>query len=420
MISWMKRLSVHPIATLSAFAIMAYAVSLVTAPIIARLFTPASVGTATFFTTLVSLGALISTGRYETALVVARRENEARALARLTARLIAGGTLLLTLTGTLFWHYHSASHSTLTTVWFAVLFPLSMGLTALIALSSALLQRAHNFRPLGQGRLTFTVATFCTQAISSGLQSKGLIFGNILGSATQLWNLRSARPMFAGWTASWKRDRPMAAVARRHAAFPKLVLPSTLLDALAQQLPILLGFTLISPTFAAFYGLATRLLQLPASLLGNAVAQVFYPQFSRLMPNRLAAEQLLLRTWMQLAAVSAPFFLAVAFYGPTIFKWAFGARWTESGELAAVLSPMLFAMFVSSPTSSSLLSMGRQGRALTFSIVVSVYRSLCLAWGASTGEIYFALLVLSLLEIAAIISFNLLLLRDLRHSNEPS
>lgn len=399
------------VGVLSAYAAASYAVALAAAPVIARLYEPAAVGALSFFSSLVALAALVATGRYEQAIVLARNTGEARALAGLALRLGALATVVLTPLAVLLMMVAGKRADPLGPAWFAICFPLALWATVLAAVAAAARQRAEDFPALGRARFAVSTVTFAGQVLLQAGQSLGLIAGSLLGLGAQLWPLR------AGWRGQRLldrgEDRRLAWALRRHRRFATFTLPAALLDGLAQQLPLLLGFTLISPAFAGFYGLAGRVLALPYSLLGSAVAQVFYPEFTRTLPDRAAARAQLFRTWRQLALIGGPFFVALAFTGPGAFAWVFGAQWREAGELATVLIPMTFAAFLSSPTSSALLSLGHQARGLAFGIVIVLYRVPCFAFGALTGRVYEALFVLSALEVGAIVIFNGLLLRDL-------
>jgi O-antigen/teichoic acid export membrane protein len=43
-----------------------------------------------------------------------------------------------------------------------------------------------------------------------------------------------------------------------------------------------------------------------------------------------------------------------------VFIFAFGAEWAGAGKVASILSPMLFFLFITNPTSKSLLVLNKQ------------------------------------------------------------
>lgn len=186
------------------------------------------------------------------------------------------------------------------------------------------------------------------------------------------------------------------------------MLPTALLDVITLQIPILLISTLYGASKAGQFSLAWRVLVLPASILGTSIGQVFFQRFSLAWPDNTAAWTLLTKTWRALAIVGFFPTVLIMIYGENLFSTLFGRNWAESGKMASILAPMLFATLLHSPTSTSSIVLGLQKPVFFISLAVMVYRPLSLWIGWKVDSIYFGLAIYSVLEIMQILYFQFL------------
>ena len=81
-----------------------------------------------------------------------------------------------------------------------------------------------------------------------------------------------------------------------------------------------------------------------------------------------------------------------------------------AGTFAAVIAPMSFFVFLSSPTSNALLAVGGQKYSPLFGLMTLIYRPACLWAGWRLHSLNIGLLLLSLAEIVQILLYNALVL----------
>jgi O-antigen/teichoic acid export membrane protein len=109
-----------------------------------------------------------------------------------------------------------------------------------------------------------------------------LILGSLAGSALSMGVL-------AGQI--WRDDRVllrkglhlrgMMAGAKRYRKFPLVSTWSALMNTLSWQLPAFMLAGFFSTSVAGFYSLGFRVLAMPMSLVGGAIAQVFFQRAAR-------------------------------------------------------------------------------------------------------------------------------------------
>ncbi|RVU43425.1 oligosaccharide flippase family protein [Rubrivivax rivuli] len=358
--------------------------------------------------------------RYDTCIVIAKTEGEARGLLRLCLGLSLGGGGLLALVA---WALPVPWQAALGLQPLGGWLPLAVQAGALAAAFAALLawgNRRRAYPPITGARIALAAgAALAGTAFGAAGVAGGLLLAQLIGGVL---GLAALALLLAPWrrAASGESSPDTAAVgaleaARRHPQAPRYLWPSAMLDAVTQQLPMLLAVAWFSTAEAGPFSLAWRVLAVPVMMVAGAAGTVFYERFARLAAqDRAAARALLLRTWRTFAFIGLPPALLLLAFGEPLFAWAFGAEWSGAGALAAVLAPMLCAMLVSSPTSGALIVLGLQKWSPVFGVAMLAYRPLALWIGAQQGSLALGLLLWGLCEIVAIALYNLLILRTLR------
>ena len=341
---------------------LAQLLPLLLGPVLARLFTPQAFGLFTQFSTVAATLAVAASLRFEQALPLARRPQQARALLALCLRVLLAATALAALAAAgLAWAGGG---------WLAVGGPLPWpALLPLAVLAAGLLQvlmlwanRAGRFGALAASRVVqYGGAALLQLALGWALwRASGPAAGP--GGAGVAWALALA-PVAAALLAALPLCRPapvggwrgvclplagraarrlrlgMAAAARRYRDFALLNTPHAFLGTAQDALAVALLAAWAGDAAAGFWGLALRYLKAPATLVGSAVSQALYPRLAAAAP---AEAQRMVRQVMALLG-------ALALAGPWLFARVFGEPWREAGALARALAPYIGAHFVAAP-----------------------------------------------------------------------
>ena len=96
--------------------------------------------------------------------------------------------------------------------------------------------------------------------------------------------------------------------------------------------------------------IAERILQMPASLLGRAISQVFLSGAAD--ANRKGELKLLVqKVSSNLIHIGLPPAVLIFLTGPDLFSFIFGDNWRRAGEFARWMTPWIYLQFISSPLS---------------------------------------------------------------------
>ncbi|HEY6739754.1 MAG TPA: lipopolysaccharide biosynthesis protein [Actinopolymorphaceae bacterium] len=340
-------------------------------PVLSRLYDHDDFALLQVFTGVVSMAAAVAGLRLELALPLARDDREVRAVLRTglvgTVAISAGLWVLGLLTAP--WWAHGRTLEQLRDVWWVV--PLTVAAVAAFQLVSAVLVRAQRFGDLAWRNAAQGVGTAAGQ-IGFGLAAFGpigLLLGTGLGRLVGLTAVVGRRRLLPPATEP-VRLADMRAALSRFRRFPLVTSWSALLNNAAQWAPAFVFPLTYGAGPAGLLGFTMRLLTLPITVVGQAVAQVFLGKAAE--ARRENTGELPRLTWLavrRLALVGAGPALLLGLVGPWAFELIFGARWERAGTYAQILAVAFFVQFVASPIGNVFNVTERQDVALCWDAV---------------------------------------------------
>jgi O-antigen/teichoic acid export membrane protein len=225
-------------------------------------------------------------------------------------------------------------------------------------------------------------------------------------------NRDDARQLLRG-----QRITRMIAGAARYRKFPLLSTWSSVLNSVSWQLPaLLLGFYFNSAV-VGFYALGFRMLQLPMSLLGSSIAQVFFQRAAKAKHEGQLAE-VVRGVYETLLDVGLLPMAVLGVAGPDIFSSVLGHQWHEAGVYAQILAAWTLVWFVSSPLHSLFSVLEIQGLGLWMDGLIFLSRLASLAVGGLVGS---ARLAIALFAATGVLVYGYVALVAMSRSGvEPS
>jgi O-antigen/teichoic acid export membrane protein len=382
---------------------------------LARVYEPVAYGQYTLFLATFAVVSGLARLSLDKAIVFARTDAHAQALTGAAIVAAAALGILWMLGGTLLWLSSTliagvgAYRSQVLAVGFGVV--ASAGYQAHVQL------RLYFKDPtaVATAKVTQSASRGAAQlALHPVLGPIGLVVGDVVGGACAIVPLVTRRRRSALRLPGLSVGPSLVAVTREHAKYVLFVTPSTVLDALSNQLPLYVIASLFLEAVLGQYGMALRVLAAPAGVFGVAVGQWYLQQTARELNADHERLRLLLGTWKRLALLGLVPFGAVLLFGEPIFGAVFGERWTEAGIFARILSPLLFLKFVSSPTSTIYYQLGLQKLLLLFTLAMVVARPLAMYWGGTQYGVYGGVIVMALVEVVQILLYNAIAVHKLR------
>jgi O-antigen/teichoic acid export membrane protein len=350
--------------TLGSGNALAQLIVLATSPVIAYLYSPAAFGIFATYTAVLSLLAVVATGKYETALILPRRHRQAACLLifilMLCPTLALGfGLVLIVFRDEIAALVGAPSLA----VWFWAM-PVSVVLAGWYQSLRFWAIRREAFADVARNAVTRASAgagLACVMGIwlpFSGAPEGGLILAHILGEG--FGNLllasrvrRRDKALFAwpGWTRIFAMARRWRRLALTYAAGQGVA-------TCYARLPILAISWLFGPSAAGLYAWAERFAGLP-ELMAASIGDVYRQRATVEYHRHGRFDGLMRRTFAATTVLAlAPYALGIML-APMLFALLFGQEWREAGVFAQILMVGGFVSFAITPVDKAAVILQR-------------------------------------------------------------
>jgi O-antigen/teichoic acid export membrane protein len=391
------------VAALAGGAAVANLVSIATAPICTRIYTPRDFGIFAQFTAITAILLPVASLGFEITIPLEKEDGGANAITRLCLLIVAAVALAsacLFVFGPTFapgWIDRS-----MTGYWWIALVTVAASGYYQVATYLALRNRAY----AALGKTTFQqaigsaavqvlgglvvrgpVALLVSTAVASGLGGHRLV--RACGRAVSLWR--------AKW--SWNE---ITSASRRYWGMAGGSLSSNTLNTLAAQLPVLMVSAAYGLKVCGLFLLAARLISVTDRVITVSVARTYYGEAAlRFAEDARSLRPLFVKAALSLAVVGTAGAVAIWFFAPPVTRLVFGPAWAEAGLYARYLAPRFLGTMICSPVSDTTFILGRR-MSKTALEIIRLGSAAALFWfcNATHRSPSFALLGFSLLHLS--------------------
>lgn len=381
---------------------LAQALTILAAPVLARLYGPDAIGLLVLFSSTISVLAVIVCCRFDQAIILpASRYQSANLFSLSLSCAVIVSTVLVP------WAFfgQDAIAGWLNSPQLAGYLPL---LPAAVLLTGGILAltdwavRARAFARIAIATVAGTLVSLVLQVVAGavGFRHGGvLIVGMVIGLLVTVVIL--AVPVvkqdgpFLRAAVRWRR---MQRVAFRYRKFPLITTWTGFLNTGAWHLPHLLLAASFSSRVVGYYSLSNFLIRAPLTMVGQPLAKVFLGRAAA-AHHEGGLSDLVLTIFRYLAAMSVFPMLVLALTGREVFSVFLGASWGEAGLYAQLLAPMGLLTFISIPMQAVFNVLERQDEGLKIQVGVFGTRMLALMVGGMLGDARMAILLFSVLGV---------------------
>ncbi len=342
-------------------------ISVAAAPILTRLYGPASFGVLSTFASILALLNVVSSLRYELAIALPEDNEEAVALVWLCFVLVAISTGLTALGVLLFgdqlvaWLNEPALNPLL---W---LLPVGVLLTGVHQPLSYWAIRRKQFGFLSQIKFREGIYCVAIQLAAAPLGTIGLLLGQIVFQSA------GAVAIFRNSSAELLRCLPslptfLLRTFRRFSHFGIYSSPAGIVNILANSAPILLFTSLYGSFHVGQLLVAKTILFAPASLVSSTVGKVFLQKVSEASRYSMA-QSIFMNATKKLLLILCPTILLLAALNYLFSGFIFGRNWDQVGVISLLLVPMTLSQAVVSSTGQILFALGKTRLQLSAQII---------------------------------------------------
>ena len=388
--------------------------TVLTAPLIARMFSPEAFGAAALFAALTGVVSAVVGLRYELSIVLPERDEDAVSTGALSLCFVALTTLVSALLLFLFGERLLVILRVTELRGILWLAPINILLSGV---SSTLMYwniRKKRFGIQGVAQVA-GAAFFVVSQIIAGLSGyrtgDTIILATVCSAFISAAILAVQAASDSGMLFVKVKVAGMLQAMRRYSSFPKYSTASAVLNNLGWQVPTFLLSAFFSTEVVGYYALGNKLLRLPVSLIGANIATVFFQHASEV--NRKGTlQESVDKIFCYMVNLFLFPSLILTLMGKDLFLVVFGSKWAEAGVYSQLLSVYVLFWFMAVPMGITLNVLEKQALELRLIILVLAARVIALAIGGRTGSPRIAL---ALFSIAGMVMYSFYFYVVLKH-----
>ena len=289
---------------------VAQAIPIAASPILTRIYSPEDFGVFTIFIAVSSIFGSIANGRYELAIMLPKKDDDAInifALGFIITVFLSSVLFILVFSFNNFFVELLKNKDIDNWLYFV---PVTVFFTGLFNLLNYYSVRKKYYKSFAKSTILRSVAMVTVQLLVgylyrgvSGLIS-GQLFSQFVVDLNLLKNILKDKILLSKIS-----KVKILALAKRYKDFPKFSMWAILVNSLYQNITNILISTLYNTITLGFYSLAQRVLGIPFSLIGGSVGQVYFQEASKEVQLTGNARKSFNSTVKKLIFIGVPSFL---------------------------------------------------------------------------------------------------------------
>jgi O-antigen/teichoic acid export membrane protein len=359
--------------TLMTGTTIAQAIPIAISPILTRIYTPEDFGVFALFIAITSIFASIANGRYELAIMLPKKDEDAINIFALCFIITSVISLLLLVLVVAYNDYFTKllnNDEMSTWLYFVPLTVFSAGLWNILNYFN---NRKQQYKDLAKATIIKSVVTAVVQ-LSIGFIKQGaigLVSGQIISQFFA--NTKLLKNILKNKILISKISKvKILALGKRYKDFPKYSMWAILANTLSQNLTNILISSFYSVATLGFYSLVQRVLGMPSALIGSSIGQVFFQKATKEKQESGKAVKTFNSTVKKLIIIGSFFFGILFFIIEDLFAFVFGEEWRVAGTYAEILIPLFLLRFVSSTVSIIMTIFEKQKLSLYINVILLI------------------------------------------------
>lgn len=336
-------------------------------PIITRIYSPEEYGILTVYLSILGILSIAGSLRYEYAIPIVDDDEKAVNIITLCIIVLSTITLVVAVLLYKFGDFFLQIFDGESMSNYIFMIPIGMLLTGLYNIFHQWAFRKQSFKQISRTKIN---QSFAQNSIAVGLGLLklgpiGLIGSRIIGQSAGITTLGMS--FLKEIPRLYKRITKSDIIwsAKRYKHFPLYSAPGQILNTAGIQLPVFFITSMFGAEIIGFYGLANSIVNIPMSIIGRSVADVFYSEAARIgKSNPYKLKKISDSLLKKLMILGLPPFFILVLFGPYLFSFVFGSNWAAAGSFAQIIALLVYIRFVFTPISNIFMVFERQKESL--------------------------------------------------------
>lgn len=353
---------------LSGGTLIAQALPVLISPVLTRLYSPSDFGTLALFISITSIVGVIANGRYELAIMLPEKDEDAINIAAVGFLFNIVISLLFLIVIILFKNPILGFFKAEALSFWIYLAPLTVFFIGLFNILNYANNRFKLYKDISKSNILKSIAGNFVQLILGFIKigTSGLILGQmtsqIIANTKLFSNIKKTKLL-----KEIKRER-IFFLAKEYDKFPKYSFWAGLLNVLGFQfLTLIIGYY-YGTEYLGYYSLSYRILSAPSSLIGTSISQVFY-KYAVDEKNKVGNSiKTFKNTILKLVLISLPSFFILFIFIKKLIIIVFGKSWILTADISKILIPFIAINFIARPLTLTMAIFRTQKIELLFNI----------------------------------------------------
>lgn len=385
---------VKNVAKLLSANVIVQAIALIVYPILTRLYSPEDFGLQNLFLSIGGVLVLLSTAEYQNAIVLPKRDEDARALVHIGS-IIAFVLTLITVLTIPFAHTIASIFKTpeLSRWWW--LMPLYIIIMSSWTLLNYYYTRTKQFTIISTYQIVNTLSNSGAKIGFgwSGFTLGGLIISSIIGPLLGLLT-----SVLSSWRsgisyllrASTHTER--IAVAREYDKFPKYSLSRSTINILSSYLPTFCLTPVFGTSPIGLWSMALTLAFVPINMFNRAVYPVLFQHASECVNTSRSMGGIYRKFTLWALGISIAGSVILFWILPWMVTLLLGDQWSETAEIIRWMLPWLICTVLTASTGALADVFGKQRIGLRFEITLALLRLASIILGIVLNDFMVAII----------------------------
>lgn len=332
--------------TLLSGTAVAQCITFLAYPIIARLYSSEDFGVYTTILSYIDILVILSTARYEQAIMISKDKKEIAAIVKLCRIMCLAVSAIIAIVACIILAFNEASKLDM-----LILFiPLLVFFNGQYRIYLLLFNKYKEFKQIAFSDISTNISATIFKIIFGALEilkvglPLGTSLGRIVGNINYRWRIRKI-------SLPQPDKGCITAMIKKHRNFPLYSMPKDFINSFSANLPFTLLAIYFDEAYIGLFAMAFTFTFRPMNLINSAYERVLYERISTKYLNHQPIVKDIVRFFGYNYAVLTPLFVIAFIFAQPILTFILGAEWAASATYFRYMLPWIYTMLISSSIS---------------------------------------------------------------------
>lgn len=248
-----------------------------------------------------------------------------------------------------------------------------------------------------------------------GFKQYGYFVGWLLGQVITLIHMKKNLPK-KSFCFEWNEYKVLF---KENIQFLKYQLPANILNVLKNQLPTFLIERFFGTTILGYYSIATKVLNIPVVLLGNAVGRVFFQESSNMVTEGKPIGDFTYKSMKSMMKVGILPMIALVGFGKIAIVIFLGKDWAIAGDMLSIVAFQSYFIFLTASVQGISITLKKQNYVRNMYIAQAITILIAFVIGKYVFDsIYVSLIIMTALFIVVNVTYFCIMYKVMKVSRK--